>query len=660
MGEQNEKILKDAGELKEKAKSEVISDVKRSPVDAVDTAPKMVTEAKKKVDNNTKAEVATKDVAKEKLDKAQDEFSDTVKALEARTALLAHLATIDPKDFFHAVDEIEKVKAESKPVEAFFGEGDTVLDDIDAKDIAIQDSAREFYHSLSSGVTELAEIPDINRDEVQSLMHLIVQMEQAKSHNFIGVTEREAKKLHKEFSAQSDWARKVIRENVSVLTKDGADSFQRLESALVAQEEAEQGSPKDKEKAKERMDTVVAEQDARRIWQALPYNPDVNESWRSTDITKDVGPGWNKNGANYQNYMAALNSFQLGVKMAEGKDSDSNAKAVQLFRVAAEKWKLVQSGYEEAQVEKKKANEGKELERSSAKKRLAEVRGIVDKLSKTTAKALLTDEIAKFQGLSEKIGGKLDPDYDYNKAVTELDGIELSFSRVEKKYDDLKSTLNSKFEAACKHASGIGEKTEANVLHVVSDYMNDVYDHLDEDSKKMIGGIGLVRTLNLGIDQGFIPLGVFDTQNFKGEIWVTYSSDGHAKVEAGSYRQPIEKTLIEDLTETPESLEKRKEMIAYYLEKSVDSAIAEAQKKDSNPGNYIYTLKDKLLPEVVKEAYRIGDGSNYQKNYEAACGLVVVKFITTESAVYKITVGRGKSGDVIITTKKFEAEKDSH
>lgn len=660
MGEQNEKILKDAGELKEKAKSEVISDVKRSPVDAVDTAPKMVTEAKKKVDNNPKAEVATKDVAKEKLDKAQDEFSDTVKALEARTALLAHLATIDPKDFFHAVDEIEKVKAESKPVEAFFGEGDTVLDDIDAKDIAIQDSAREFYHALSSGVTELAEIPDINRDEVQSLMHLIVQMEQAKSHNFIGVTEREAKKLHKEFSEQSDWARKVIRENVSVLTKDGADSFQRLESALVAQEEAEQGSPKDKEKAKERMDTVVAEQDVRRIWQALPYNPDVNESWRSTDIIKDVGPGWNKNGANYQNYMAALNSFQLGVKMAEGKDSDSNAKAVQLFRVAAEKWKLVQSGYEEAQVEKKKANEGKELERSSAKKRLAEVRGIVDKLSKTTAKALLTDEIAKFQGLSEKIGGKLDPDYDYNKAVTELDSIELSFSRVEKKYDDLKSTLNSKFEAACKHASGIGEKTEANVLHVVSDYMNDVYDHLDEDSKKMIGGIGLVRTLNLGIDQGFIPLGVFDTQNFKGEIWVTYSSDGHAKVEAGSYRQPIEKTLIEDLTETPESLEKRKEMIAYYLEKSVDSAIAEAQKKDSNPGNYIYTLKDKLLPEVVKEAYRIGDGSNYQKNYEAACGLVVVKFITTESAVYKITVGRGKSGDVIITTKKFEAEKDSH
>ncbi len=659
MGEHNdEKILKEADELKKKAKAEVIDDVKKRPTDAVDTAPKMVTEAKKKVDSNTKAEEKTKDAAKKKLDKAQDEFTDTVKALEARTALITHLVTIDPKDFFNAVDEIEKVKAEAKPVAAFFGEGDTVLDDIDTKDIAIQDSAREFYHGLSASVDELAGIPDINSLEVQSLMHLIVQMEQAKSHNFTGVTEREAKKLGKEFDEQSILARNVVRENVSMLSKDSADSFQRLESALVEQDDAEQGNAKDKEKAKERMDVIIAEQDARRVWQALPYNFDPNESWRSADITKEVGQGWNKNGANYQNYMAALNAFNLGVKMSEGKDSDSNAKAVQLFRVAAEKWKIVQSGYEEARVEKKEVDKQKEKEQSAAQERLLQVRLFADRLAKTTAKALLVNEFSNLEDLAKKIKGPIDLQYNYKDAVTQLDALEQSLQAVEKKYTDLQSILNSKFEAACSHASGIGEKTEANVLHVVSDYMNDVYDHLDEDSKKMIGGIGLIRSLNLGIDQGLIPLEVFDTHNFKGEIWVTYSSDGHAKVEAGGYRQPIENTLIEDLTETPESLKKRKEMMAYNLEKSVDAAIAEAQKKDSNPGNYIYTLKDKLLPQVVKDAYRMGDGSEYQKNYEAACGLVVVKFITTESAIYKVTVGRGKSGDVIITSKKFDAEKE--
>ncbi|MCC7196841.1 hypothetical protein IT413_01445 [Candidatus Peregrinibacteria bacterium] len=667
-----EKISIEGAKLKEKAKTEVIDDVKKNPISVIDTAPEMVSEAKKKVDENAVAEQKTKDVAKDKLDKAQGEFTDTVKALEARTALVAHLAAVDPaKDFSHAIDEMEKIKLEAQPVQKFFGESDTVLDDIDAQEVAIQENAREFYRGLASGVTEIAGIPDINPEELQQLMHLVGEMEQAKSHNFVGTTEREAKKLAREYGKQQTLARKVITANISLLSPDSADAFRRLESALVQMDDAELGkNPKEKEKAQKRMEVIIAEQEARRVWQGLPYNYDPNESWRSVDITQEVGQGWNKNGANYQNYMQALNAFQLGVKMSESKDPGADGKAVQLFKVASEKWRLVQKAHAEALLTKENVDKDKQNEQHTAQARLAKMTPLTDKLFRSTAQTLLTAEMAKFRKLSEKINGKIDAKYDYSGVIGDLDTLEQALLVVEKKYDDLKKTLSSKLDAACVHASGIGEKTEANVLKVVSDYMNDVYDHLDGDSQKMLQGMGLVKTLNLGIDQGLIPIGVFDTHNFKGEIWVTYGADGHAKVESGTYRESIDTALVEDLTETPESLEKRKQTVANYLDGKIDEAFGHAKGGmnphttiESDPDRYygdLFWAFKRSLADYTKDGYRFGDKGEYQKNYEAICGLIVVKYIPVDKVIFKVTAGRSKSGEVISKVERFEAEKESH
>lgn len=663
----SESGAKSALYLKEEAKREVVDEVKHSPVKALDTAPKMINRAKVVVDTKD-AKPETKEAAKLKLDKAEGEFKDVVSAVNARAALLIELEGIDPeKDFSHAVEAIKKVKVKCDPIKKFFGDEDTVLDDVDNKEIAIQENAREHYNGLADKVDQICEDSDINSEKLGQLMQLVAEMQQAKLINFVGVTERESKKLETKFKSKSQLAFKVLNANYEVLNKDNQDAFNRLQGALVQLDDAEIGkNPAEKKKAKERIEMVIAEQEARRVWGNLPYDIAASESWRSADITEGVNEGWNKEGQNYKNYTEAVNAFNLGVEMSKRDLVDSSVRALQLFKIASNKWREVQRAYIENKKLESEEKEQQKEGQNKAKEKLNGIKTLADKLFQSSAKTVLSDEIQEYQQISLKLNGEVDEEYDYDEAITRIGELEKGLLAVEKKYESLKAKLGAKLEAAANHVSNAKEKTEGNVLKVVSDYMGDVYAHLDEDEQKMLAGMGLVKTLDLGVDKGLI----FDEKNFKGEVWVTYGEDGDFKVEAGGYRGTQDEVLVEDLNESEQDLEKRKQAILANLNRIIDSAIAQAksQVKADTPGElerdpdgyYIYHLKNKILKDYAKDAYRVNGGDQLQKNYEASLGLIVTKDITEGETMYKITAGRDENGGLVTIVEKFEKPKTDH
>lgn len=390
-----DKPTKTPEQIKKEAKEKAIADIKAAPGEAEVKAEDMVAKAKGNVDKVEGADDKSKTDAKTKLDGAAAEFADIVALLKKRLQLKTDLAKFDPKkegfDFLHAQDVLKKADADKAALVGAFGEADSVLASVEGKKTEVNAAAKNFYEGLAKiNVTGVTEAPDKKVKDYTDLMAQVAKMQEAKHTGFPGVDEATQKSLDADFKTKIAQAVKALSDNQAAfqdLSADDKESFKRLKFAVDNMAAAE--SDKNSEHmagADQYMEMVLAEQEARRVWASLPVGATPEDSWRADTITGGVDAGWNKEGANYQNYNAALKAFNDALKLSANREIGDSTKARDLFKTAANKWREVLNVVEKQKEEK----QGKEIEIAATGKKTQ-----IEEFLKKTSLDFLPDSAQK-------------------------------------------------------------------------------------------------------------------------------------------------------------------------------------------------------------------------------------------------------------------------
>lgn len=618
-------IQNEEAELKKK---DEVKDIKKEATDAVNRVkgrlPKAGEDEKSKIDRKN---------AEDKINAAQAKFEAALALAKRNIELKAAVAAIKPdKDFLNAVEKFAPLEKERDVLKAAGLPEDTSVDN---KKLEIRRLAKVYYDGVASKLDkELAIASKDLKDEVVAMMTAVSELQQAKFNKYPGLDDGTNTKA---YDAKIVAAVNKIEANAaSVNDPEFAASLKRFKFAQTNLAGAESSGAAAKESghlagAEQYMAMVLAEQEARRVWASLPKDNDLSKSWRGDKIGDDLDTScWSKDGDNYKNYVAAQKDFNQALALASiNKDPGDSYKATNLFKSAADKWRLVVEKAEEER--EKKAAEKKDAEKKDAEKSESKAKTLKDKLSKTTARKLLEkdtlkdydDAIAKMTGnLSDYVGAK----GLFDKAFGRFEGIE-------KDYVALTNSLSDKLQGGVDQvvASGVSNKETAGVI--IYGWVNDIYKHLNSDQKIMWDGLTAINYVN--------------TEDLKMEVWVSTMGGGGVRVDTSGHLRKVSDKVVGDQTVDDKDKTGLKNSAEKAVNDQIDAAIKYYERLPIGEG----FLSD-ILKDYVQDAYRYGDGpKDYPRNFDMAKGVLVAKDVVVtrgqSSYKYKVTAGRDNNGQVV-------------
>lgn len=380
----NKRLVFMAGEA-EKAIAEVEARVKEKPKlysDEKMNADELIKRAKDKLP--TTLNDVDKKAADEQINAARARFEAAIALAKRVTKFNAAVAAITiGSDYADTLAKVEALKAERDGLKEA-GFADTSLD---AKEKEVIAAAKAYYDGLVTKIDKkpAAEDKKYTHDEITALMSAVSELQDAKYKKFPGLAKD---------TDTSSYTTKVteglatIQANADSSTDpDFKESLRKFNFALVNLSGAE-NSQTSKESghlagAKQYMEMVLAEQEARRIWNSLPFDADPKNTWRNASIRDgNLDPKLWKD-TNFSNYTKAVDLFNKGMEKSANATAGDSTKARDFFKQAADLWRQLaveQQSKQKAVDEEKKAKEDDTKDKT-------ELNGSIDALSKAVGRA---------------------------------------------------------------------------------------------------------------------------------------------------------------------------------------------------------------------------------------------------------------------------------
>ena len=380
----NKRLVFMAGEA-EKAISEVEARVKEKPnlySGEKMNADELIKRAKDKLP--TTLNEADKKTADDQINAARARFEAAIALAKRVTKFKTDVAAIVVgSDYADALAKVEALKAERDSLKEA-GFADTLLD---AKEKEVTGAAKGYYDGLITKIDKQPTAQDkkYTHDEITALMSAVSELQDAKYKNFPGLAKDTDTSV---YATKVTEGLATIQANADSSTDpDFKESLRKFNFALVNLDGAEK-SQNSKESghlagAKQYMEMVLAEQEARRIWNSLPFDADPKNSWRNSSIRdgKLDESLWKQ--ANYENYTKAVDLFNKGMAKSVNATAGDSTKARDFFKQAADLWRQVAVEQQSKQKEKDTEKETKEKDTKDK----TELNGSIDALSKAVGRA---------------------------------------------------------------------------------------------------------------------------------------------------------------------------------------------------------------------------------------------------------------------------------
>jgi hypothetical protein len=311
--------VKTAEQVKNEAKENVIKAIKASPGETALKAKNLVDIAKAEAKVLAGADVDLIAGANNLLDKAEEEFKDIVALLEKRLGIKAVLDSLKPSEsgvnFAEAQKILNEIKEDRDFLAKVFGSNDVVVKLFIEKEADVDKAAVSYYQDLANKVAQDISKPSFAQNDLMQLMDHLGAMKEVEYNKFPGVSvDLWKNSLANTFNDNFSKGMECLLSNRSVLDEDGVRSLKRFDFANKNLIEAE----KDKEPghlagAKDYMEMVLAEQDARRVM-TLPS-------------------------LSFDTLMKARDDFDKALKLSANEKVGDSAKARDLFKAVVERCK---------------------------------------------------------------------------------------------------------------------------------------------------------------------------------------------------------------------------------------------------------------------------------------------------------------------------------
>lgn len=452
----------DAGET---ATNAVQEEVKASPENYdKNSADDLVAAAKDKLSKDLSDQ--DKAAAETKINAAKSRFETLLTAVKKRIELKTAIDKIkaDDKnfDFLHAEAVISKIKADKAALVGTFGENDSVLSSVDQKETEVNAAAKNFYESVGKlNLTGITEAPDKSKNDYNQVMTQISKMQEASYNGFPGADDKAKEGLKKDFDQKIKDAVAALDQHKDELglSDDDKASLKRFKFGIENLDAAEkEKDPGHLAGAKQYMEMNLAEQEARRVWASLPFNPDETKSWRATDMSTSVDKGW---GANKANYNEAVAAFNKGLELSANRQLGDSTKARDLFREAANKWRIVL----ENQQAKESEEVGNDADKVNATQKKTEIEAYLKDNAVDTFSANIQTAWTEGQKAFEENKFKI-ADSKFALVTAEIERLGNDSAAVEKALATAKSNFEAKYgkdqlsSLITKEAEGIRSQLE--------------------------------------------------------------------------------------------------------------------------------------------------------------------------------------------------------
>lgn len=305
-----------------------------------------------------------------------------------KAKLTADLAKIDLAkiDFREASDRLTTIEREA---EGFHDDAKKSQIGLESKRNAVDAKAKQYYDGLTADITGKT-----GRELYLAQMAKMAELQQAMVEKFPGIRPHQTvvgyvdaynTKIAEYMAslASAPLKDEVIPEGLTADEKKALERFGWSKTNFDAATEAGH-----KAGALEHMNMVLAEQEARRVWQMLPAVPgDLKKTWRGeggaiTDSLGEAPEDWNPNGENYKNYNAAVEKFNAAKKLTGTGGVEGRVQygeAARLFKEAAADFRRVLDAYRGEVVENKETE-------ATDNKKIEEFNGLVDGIAVAASK----------------------------------------------------------------------------------------------------------------------------------------------------------------------------------------------------------------------------------------------------------------------------------
>lgn len=569
-----------AGEA-EKAIAEVEARVKEKPnlySGEKMNADELIKRAKGKLP--TTLNEADKKAADDQIDAARARFEAAIALAKRVTKFKTDVAGIKVgSDYADSLAKVEALKAERDALKEA-GYVDTLLTD---KEKEVTDAAKGYYDGLVAKIDKkpAAEDKKYTHEEITALMSAVSELQDAKYKNFPGLAKDSDTSA---YTSKVTEGLAAIQANADSSTDpDFKESLRRFNFALNNLGVAE-GSEKAKESghlagAKQYMEMVLAEQEARRVWNSLPSDPDPKKAWRNSSIRdgKLDESLWKK--TNYDNYTKAVDLFNKGMeKSANGSTGDST-KARDFFKQAADLWRQILTVQ---QAEQKAAEDDKKAKEEDTKNKI-DLNLSIDALSKAVGRGkgksgdFYKDKISRMSDDVMKIFN--DDKKSAEDKKKEMDAIIAKMNTLCDEYDKAAGLILTSVNRAI--AQNQKEKWSLNntKAKIISEYLRDprLWTQMSPEVKSYFYNKRVSGNFYIGTDKYQYNISTTDPQY-----------DGGVKdvdVPEGAYISivPAYIDYVGAGTVLPESVDKDKGKIAekkYKVEGVPSSAVADSGSKD--------------------------------------------------------------------------------
>ncbi len=289
--------------------------------------------------------------AKSRIDQLTQQLQEAVNNIKARTTLQARLSAVNPAhtDFLHQVNEMKDIRAKNSKLPSNL---QLPADNLSAADSSIEKAAADYYESREK-VDWMSKEKGIDApqspDACRKIMADISEMQQALAGGFPGLAEGQKEAM---MTAYRDLIQKGLdtlktNEAKNLMPADEKLALNEFDRARTNLEAAEKGKEAGhKAGAEQYMGMVLAEQEARRIWQQLPVSEDADNNWRPknsiTDSLDANQPGWGENLPLYNEAVGLFNKAKQTSLISEENKEQAGKKyeeAAKLYKDAANKFR---------------------------------------------------------------------------------------------------------------------------------------------------------------------------------------------------------------------------------------------------------------------------------------------------------------------------------
>jgi hypothetical protein len=421
----------------------------------------------------------TQDMAKEKLRANAAELQKAREFITAKTTCAAQAEALKVQDFWQITAAVKKIKdlgpaLEYRPDDATTKSYKSVIE-------SYKTTAKNYYDALKGpGETKIDSIA-----AAQAYLVQIGMMEKAKMEGYPGLddkteVEERLKKESAAIFAALDSAGDEIKGEPEIKRQLEMLKFASTNYDAAVKEEGNEGHLAG---AKEYLDMVAAEQQARQVWGGLTLTENVGSSWRTGSIdsadSKLADNAWKRKEL-IKLYNDGVDSFQTGKGLADkAKGSGKPGEATAKFREAIKNWtQLWTLQQEEAAAAKQAENDAVTKETEALKTAMDNYNKALDTFNTGTynkiinSSKIVQDHVTQYLGKDLTAAKGLADKGDYDEATKAINALGGKLDGDLKAYQDILSRGKKEIGRAITQMQGGGAYQDSTKQQIIGDYLN--------------------------------------------------------------------------------------------------------------------------------------------------------------------------------------------